>query len=97
MVERSGDVRSQVVNKVTGAMLGRLLKQHVAESAHLNTDEIAAIQESRQDVCLARHCEPLVKRNTCTPRQVRAARDYEIPQRDFSKFQAFRLMALIIM
>ncbi len=39
MVERGGDVRSQVVNKVTGAMLGRLLKQHVAESAHLNTDE----------------------------------------------------------
>jgi len=39
MVQRGGDVRSQVVNKVTGAMLGRLLKQHVAESAHLNTDE----------------------------------------------------------
>jgi transposase-like protein len=39
MVQRGGDVRSQVVNKVTGAMLGRLLKKHVAESAHLNTDE----------------------------------------------------------
>ena len=37
MVERGGNVRSQVVNKVTGDMLGRLLKQHVAKSAHLNT------------------------------------------------------------
>ena len=39
MVQRGGDVRSQVVNKITGEMLGRLLKKHVAESAHLNTDE----------------------------------------------------------
>lgn len=39
MVERGGDVRSHVVNKVTGEMLGRLLKKHVSESAHLNTDE----------------------------------------------------------
>ena len=39
MVQRVGDVRSHVVNKVTGAMLGRLLKEHVAESAHLSTDE----------------------------------------------------------
>lgn len=39
MVERGGNVRSHVVNKVTGEMLGRLLKKHVAESAHLNTDE----------------------------------------------------------
>ncbi|HEY5065840.1 MAG TPA: IS1595 family transposase [Xanthobacteraceae bacterium] len=39
IVERGGDVRSQVVNKVTGAVLGELLKKHVAKSAHLNTDE----------------------------------------------------------
>lgn len=39
LVERGGRVRSQVVQKVTGDALGRLLKQHVAESAHLNTDE----------------------------------------------------------
>ncbi len=39
MVERGGDVRSRVVNKVTGDVLDRLLKQHVARSAHLNTDE----------------------------------------------------------
>lgn len=39
LVERGGRVRSQVIQKVTGDVLGRLLKQHVAESAHLNTDE----------------------------------------------------------
>jgi transposase-like protein len=39
LVERGGRVRSQVVNKVTGDTLGRLLKQHVAETANLNTDE----------------------------------------------------------
>jgi transposase-like protein len=39
LVERGGRVRSQVVQKVSGDVLGRLLKQHVAETAHLNTDE----------------------------------------------------------
>lgn len=39
LVERGGRVRSQVVRKVDGDTLGKLLKQHVAESAHLNTDE----------------------------------------------------------
>jgi transposase-like protein len=39
LVERGGRVRSQVVQKVNGDVLGRLLKQHVAETAHLNTDE----------------------------------------------------------
>jgi len=39
LVERGGRVRSQAVQKVSGDVLGRLLKQHVAESAHLNTDE----------------------------------------------------------
>jgi transposase-like protein len=39
LVERGGRVRSQVANKVTGDALGQLLKQHVAETAHLNTDE----------------------------------------------------------
>src|SRR4030067_253627 len=31
MVQRGGNVRSQGVNKVTGEMLGGLLKKHVAE------------------------------------------------------------------
>jgi transposase-like protein len=35
LVERGGRVRSQV----TGESLGKLLKQHIAESAHLNTDK----------------------------------------------------------
>jgi transposase-like protein len=39
LVERGGRVRSRVAHKVTGDALGRLLKQHVAETAHLNTDE----------------------------------------------------------
>ncbi len=39
LVERGGRVRSRVAPKVTGDALGRLLKQHVAETAHLNTDE----------------------------------------------------------
>ncbi len=39
VVERGGRARSQVVPKVSGDVLGRLLKQHVAESAHLNTHE----------------------------------------------------------
>ncbi|MGH6847788.1 MAG: IS1595 family transposase [Methylocella sp.] len=39
LVERGGRVRSQVVRKVTGDALGQLLKRHVAECAHLNTDE----------------------------------------------------------
>jgi transposase-like protein len=39
LVERGGRVRSQVAKKVTGDALGQLLKEHIAETAHLNTDE----------------------------------------------------------
>lgn len=39
LIERGGRVRSQTVPKVTGEELGRLLKEHVACTAHLNTDE----------------------------------------------------------
>lgn len=39
LVERRGRVRSTVVEKVTGATLDRLLKEHVDRAAHLNTDE----------------------------------------------------------
>lgn len=49
MVERGGDVRSQIVNKVTGDILGRLLKRHVAESAHLNTDESPLYKKTGKD------------------------------------------------
>jgi transposase-like protein len=48
LVERGGRVRSQVVQKVTGDVLGRLLKQHVAESAHLNTDEAPVYKKPGQ-------------------------------------------------
>ena len=46
LVERGGRVRSQVVHKVTGDALGKLLKQHVAKSAHLNTDESPLYKKS---------------------------------------------------
>lgn len=39
LVERDGRVRSQVVRKVSGDVLGKLLREHVGASAHLNTDE----------------------------------------------------------
>ena len=39
LVERGGRVRSPVARKVSGDTLGRLLKQHVSETAHLNIDE----------------------------------------------------------
>ncbi|HEY5047936.1 MAG TPA: IS1595 family transposase [Rhizomicrobium sp.] len=39
LVERGGRVRSQVARKVNGDIMGQLLKKHVAETAHLNTDE----------------------------------------------------------
>lgn len=39
MVERSGSVRSQVVENVTGAGLVKLLKANVKKTARLNTDE----------------------------------------------------------
>ena len=41
LVERGGRARSHAVRKVTADALGQLLKQHVAESAHLNTDELS--------------------------------------------------------
>ena len=41
LVERGGRVRSQVVNasKVSGAEITMILRKHVAETAHLNTDQ----------------------------------------------------------
>lgn len=45
LVERGGRVRSTAVEKVTGAALDSLLKAHIDEAAHLNTDEAAAYTE----------------------------------------------------
>ena len=39
LVERKGRVRSQVVDKVTGEEITKVLKRHVAADATLNTDE----------------------------------------------------------
>ena len=39
IVERGGEVRSTVVKRVNGMVIDTLLKRHVADEAHLNTDE----------------------------------------------------------
>jgi len=39
LVERGGDVRSTVAEKVTGKTIDALLKRHVSEDAYLHTDE----------------------------------------------------------
>ena len=39
LVERNGNVRSAVAERVNGKMLDALLKRHVMPEAHLNTDE----------------------------------------------------------
>lgn len=39
LVERDGRVRSQVVEKVSGTEITKLLRAHVSRDAHLNTDE----------------------------------------------------------
>lgn len=46
LIERGGRVRSQAVYKVTGEVLNRILRQHVAQSAHLNTDESPAYKKT---------------------------------------------------
>ncbi len=49
LVERGGRVRSTVVEKVTGATLGRLLKAHIDRAAHLNTDESPIYTETGKE------------------------------------------------
>lgn len=49
LVERSGRVRSTVVEKVTGAALDKLLKAHIDQSAHLNTDESPLYTKTGRD------------------------------------------------
>jgi transposase-like protein len=39
LVQRGGDVRSTVAERVSGKTISALLKRHVSEEAHLNTDE----------------------------------------------------------
>lgn len=39
LIERGGRVRSQVVDSVSGKEITKILKKHIAASAHLNTDE----------------------------------------------------------
>jgi ISXO2-like transposase domain len=50
LVERDGRVRSHVSHKVTGDVLGRLLKEHVSQDAHLNTDEAPLYRKSGREI-----------------------------------------------
>ncbi len=48
LVERGGDVRSHVVERVTGGGITKLLKENVDASAHLNTDQSPVYTEAGQ-------------------------------------------------
>ena len=49
MVERDGRVRSYVPRKVSGATLGRMLKDHVSPDARVNTDESPLYKKAGKD------------------------------------------------
>lgn len=49
LVERGGRVRSQVATMVTGDAMAKLLRQHVARSANLNTDESPVYKAAGRD------------------------------------------------
>lgn len=49
LIERGGRARSHVMPKVSGKAIGALLKQHVAETAHLNTDESAVYAKAGKE------------------------------------------------
>ena len=54
MVERDGSVRSYVPRNVSGDTLGHLLKDHVSQDAHLNTDESPLYKKAGKK--FASHC-----------------------------------------
>ncbi|HVR90907.1 MAG TPA: IS1595 family transposase [Novosphingobium sp.] len=49
LVQRGGDVRSTVAERVTGKSITTLLKRHVAAEAHLNTDESPLYKKAGKD------------------------------------------------
>lgn len=49
LVQRGGDVRSTVAERVTGKTITTLLKRHVATEAHLNTDESPLYTKAGKD------------------------------------------------
>lgn len=49
LVERGGNVRSEVVDSVTGAEITRVLRRHVNRNANLNTDESRVYNEAGRD------------------------------------------------
>lgn len=50
LVERGGEVRSTVTSKVTGKVIDDLLRENVAQDAHLNTDESALYAKAGKHV-----------------------------------------------
>lgn len=63
LVERGGRVRSTAIQKVTGVELDKLLKQHIAVTAHLNTERqrIRLSETQRPPIRAAPIAFPLVK------------------------------------
>lgn len=49
LVQRGGDVRSTVAERVSGKTITTLLKRHVAAEAHLNTDESPLYKKAGKD------------------------------------------------
>lgn len=49
LVQRGGDVRSHVAERVSGPTISRLLRKHVSEAAHLNTDESPLYTKAGRD------------------------------------------------
>ena len=87
LVERGGRVRSQVTPKVTGDALGQLLKQHVAETAHLNTDESHLYKNVGKSFA-SHDTVNHVSRGICTPRCLREVGKHEHRRGIFRQHQA---------
>lgn len=75
LVERDGRVRSEVMHedKVSGKEITKTLKKHVAETAHLNTDESTLYVEAHKHVRsheTVNHSEEEYSRQSVTGRRV---------------------------
>ena len=93
MVEQGAMCDLQVVERDAGDMLGRFLKQHVAKSAHLNTDEITAL--SQRAASDSRHTIRSItaKMNMYGETRSQGASPLRTPRKDFSAIPNARLMA----
>lgn len=75
LVEREGRVRSEVMetDKVSGKQITKVLKKHVAKTAHLNTDESTIYDSAHKQVLsheTVNHSEEEYSRQSVTGRRV---------------------------